>query len=179
MELLILLIALAIVLGIADVIMYYFWVSFYYRYGVPLFRKSVKVSDCLSICAEELEEEYNYINSNSYIPHEPVMFYELSSNEIAFRVDFFFRCSIPVIHGLVRIDEHEQTVSVTGYANWYVFPLLAIIAYADFLVVAHSGASHILPALVVASVISVVLMCFYTVQFYRCKRILRVLEGAF
>jgi hypothetical protein len=58
-----------------------------------------------------------------------VVFRAIAPEEIAFRERFFelrFFSYTPVMHGLIRFDDHSQTVTVRGHANAFPLCFLAL-----------------------------------------------------
>jgi hypothetical protein len=101
------------------------WLPFYFRAGIPLFRRSFRFFEQPAISADNLAAAF----TGGFL--EPIIFHSISPQEIGFREKFWgLRLSFSytaIMHGLIRIDNSQHEVSVTGYANWYILCLIAII----------------------------------------------------
>ncbi len=97
-----------------------FWAPFYFRWGIPVFSRTLLYTggghgpidpDVLSkACARRI------------LPS--IVFHGIGPEEIAFRerlLQLTLLTYTPVMHGLIRFDESNRTVIVTGHAN--AFPL--------------------------------------------------------
>jgi hypothetical protein len=99
-----------------------FWVSLYFRYGIPIFWAELPVTNVTgnNIAADDLEAA---IPDSRFIP---LSFRQLRSNENAFREilwpAFFKVTYTPVMHG--HLQFRHSRVRVIGYVNW--FPLAFI-----------------------------------------------------
>ena len=103
-----------------------FWVPVYFQKGIPLFRKTFSYLSELNseIIVNTLSEE-----SKPGCLAPSMCFRKLNSSEIAFRerlFDFTLFTYTPVMHGIIRFDHNLNTVSVTGYANWFPFLFILI-----------------------------------------------------
>jgi len=100
------------------------WAAVYFQVGIPIFRKrfSYTGEPVEELQADELSAEYE----RTFAPS--VLFRRLGPGEIAFRekiLQLRLLSYTPVMHGIIRDDRFERTVSVTGYANW--FPLSFVV----------------------------------------------------
>ena len=103
------------------------WVPAYFRYGIPLFRRSF--SDFgrppFEIEADTLTKK---VGHTFWLTS--VFFNSLGPGEIAFR-QAKFTLYTPVMHGIIRHNRNDGVVTITGYANWFL-GLLAILMLVQF-----------------------------------------------
>jgi hypothetical protein len=132
-------IIILVIVIIAELLMSGAWFPFYFRTGIPLFRRSFRFFEQPAIFADNLAAAFA-----GFL--EPIIFHSISLHEIGFREKFLgLRLSFSftaIMHGLIRIDNSQHEVSVTGYANWYIMCLIAmIISFVCHLLVTTSGIS--------------------------------------
>jgi hypothetical protein len=157
-----------IIIVIAELIMSGRWFPFYFRTGIPLFRRSFSFLEQPTISPETLSEKFH----SSFI--DPLLFRAIGPHEIGFREKFLsFRLFnyTPVMHGLIRVDQLQHKVTVIGYANWFVI-FFAATFIAIHLPFAQSEV-HYLP---LSIVVFIYLAILYVIQTVRFNRIFKTLE---
>ena len=108
------------------------WVPLYFRVGIPLFKKSIRLSSPPDLSADNLNGRFE---GGRYVA---LRFKQISLHEVAFREAFsLFRILFPgrsrgmsytsIMHGLIRYDEVTRELHVIGFANLY--PLLFTIVF--------------------------------------------------
>lgn len=111
-----------VVIFVAELIVSGLWIPFYFRTGIPLFRKSFRFSERPMFSADELSHHFQ----SGILA--VLVFHESSPGEIAFRQGFmkfsFFPSHYLVMRGLIQVNEWKHEVSVTGYTNWS--PILCV-----------------------------------------------------
>jgi hypothetical protein len=103
------------------------WLRIYYQHGLPIFRRSYpgitpKELDVL-VATASAELDKGWLS--------PIVFEMFHPIEWAFREKLIDSSDIklfnypPIMRGLIRLDEGQNTLIVTGYLNWYIlsFPL--------------------------------------------------------
>ena len=90
------------------------WITVYFRNGIPIFRKYIEFIEGTSISTEELSGELCI-----FFPART--FNNITNNDIAFREVWFLRPWISIMRGLIHIDNKERKITVIGYINWNVF----------------------------------------------------------
>ena len=91
--------------------------AFYFRYGVPLYKKTIVVNRSPALDEESIAQ---IIKPTSLVP--AFKFRSLSDHEVAFRekmVGFFLFSYTPVVHGLIKVDPSQNSITLTGLANWF------------------------------------------------------------
>lgn len=120
-----LLFALLFLTMIGDFILSTFWVPFYYRFGIPLFRRTFKLIDAPS----DLEKHIPSLEAQLQPSwgRAGVVFRAISTNELAFRHSLK-RNSRNVVHGRVHYDAFNQQLTMTGhlYFPLLLFPFFAL-----------------------------------------------------
>jgi hypothetical protein len=112
-------IALAIVAAVlvAEVILAMKWNRFYLTFGLPIFVKRVdRLGNLEDVSIEYLQKR------TATAAGTPLLFRRLDPNLIAFREGGFggFFHYAPLMRGLIRRNEGESSVSVIGFANWFI-----------------------------------------------------------
>ena len=111
------------VIAIAELIVSGTWQKLYFTTGIPVFKKTVRLSESPELSSDGLNERF----SGGF--WGPLCFKPMSSNQIAFREAFFcFRLMnyTPVMHGLIRYDERMKELQVIGFVNWFA-PLFIVL----------------------------------------------------
>ena len=95
------------------------WNRIYFRFGIPIYVKRIPFYGSLNepFDAEFLEKKFQGV----YMPN--MFFRKISSKECVFREKLWnFRISsyIPVMRGLIKGDEENNSLCIIGYINWYV-----------------------------------------------------------
>lgn len=162
-------IIILIVVIIAEWIISGGWFPFYFRTGIPLFRRSFRFFEQPAISPDNLTTEF----TGGFF--EPIVFHAISSHEIGFREKFSsFRLSFAytaVMRGLIRIDHSHHEVSVTGYANWYIVCFIIMIISFGF------SSFGIKFGQVEATLFLLAFFLFiYFIQFWRFSKIFRYLD---
>lgn len=120
-------IVLVVVTGLAlcaEVICALWWVPFYFRTGIPLYRRSFRFAERPLIAADDLSGRFR-----GSIVASPIIFHALGPSDIAFIENVFaprLLSYTPVMRGLIEIDEASRRVRVTGYLHWYPLAFSAL-----------------------------------------------------
>ena len=157
-----------IITVIAELIISGRWLPFYFRTGIPLFRRSFRYTEHRAISPNSLSDEFTGGGITV-----PLIFRSIGPNEIAFREKFFSLRLFgytTVMHGLIRVGNAQLQVSVTGYANW--FPL---VFSATFIYMAVSFSGPDIRYLLLLFLF-VLLTILYLIQFVRFSKVFRMLE---
>jgi hypothetical protein len=119
----------------AQVVLLYSWIALfgieillallgvgcYYRIGIPVFRRTIAVSQFPNLPAKALSEAYEN-EFQSIITFVTISTDELGYHEwgspLAIRYRRWSR-TFPVMHGLIRFDRLTNQVCVTCYFNWF------------------------------------------------------------
>lgn len=154
---------------IAELIVSGTWQSFYFRAGIPLFKKSIRLSSPPELSVDDLNRRFE---RGVFMP---LRFKQMSPHEVAFREAFSgFRLLsyTPVIHGLIRYDETTRELHMIGFANW--FALLFIIV---LIAIASSFPSSEVPFDVMFTVFPLALFALlYFIQFKRYTGVFKALS---
>ena len=157
--------------AIAELILSGRWVPFYFRTGIPLFWRSFPFLEQPTISPDTLSEKFH----SGFA--DPLLFRVITPSEIAFRERFFslrLFSYTPVMHGLIRIDQLQHKVTVTGYANWFVIALAAA-----FIVLHYSFSQLEIHYLPVSLIIFLFLGILYVIQAVRFNNVFKMLEQQF
>lgn|SRR5262245_11197961 len=106
------------------------WTEFYFRYGIPIFRKRLTFEKPPSY--SHLADRLAARTRDRWLRN--LLFEELSTGDVAFREEwvrrpFKFRIIyLPIMHGLIRLQPQEAQIIVTGMINWSVLTFLAAVA---------------------------------------------------
>lgn len=109
---------------LAEILVSWTWMGFYFRYGLPVYRRKVRINKFGPNFAEELERMHQ---SNVSLP---LLFRAISRREIAFRekaYGIYWLRYAPVIRGLIHVSEDRREVHITGLLNWYVILLIVFL----------------------------------------------------
>ncbi len=129
-----------ILVTIVELIVKGAWLPLYFRVGIPLFKKSIRLYRPPDLSVDYLNGQFEEGWDLA------LLFKQISLHEVAFREAFFYS-KFPllrilfskstksssytrIMHGLIRYDETTGELHVIGFANW--FPLLFtifVIAY--------------------------------------------------
>jgi hypothetical protein len=156
-------IALAIVAAVlvAEVILAMRWNRFYLTFGLPIFVKRVdRLGNLEDVSIEYLQKR------TATAAGTPLLFRRLDPDLIAFREGGFggFFHYTPLMHGLIRRNQGESSVSVIGFANWFV-----VIGTIVLVVILRRNVVVIAPAYLTAFAI---LYFIQGVRFWRLSRAL-------
>jgi hypothetical protein len=157
-------IPLAIVAAVlvAEVILAMKWNRFYLTFGLPIFVKRVERLGGL----EDVSIEYLQ-KRTATAAGTPLVFRRLDPNLIAFReggLGGFFHYA-PLMRGLIRRNQGESSVSVIGFANWFI-----VIGTIVLVIMLRRNVVVIAPAYLAAFAI---LYFIQGVRFWRLSRALR------
>ena len=98
--------------------------SVYFRYGIPVFRRKVRVRRFRPEFADELERiHYSKLSL-------PLLFRAISMREIAFRekaYGIYWLRYAPVMRGLIYVSQDRKEVLLRGFLNGYVILLLVFL----------------------------------------------------
>jgi hypothetical protein len=133
------------------------WFAPYYRFGIPVFRRSVRLEEAPVVDAEELTGIFR----GSWVP--PIVFRRFADGTLLFREGFALTVTsyTPVMRGVLSYDEETRTLVVTGRVNWSVLAFVAVTAFT----LPHTQTFLFMGAL---------LLVLYTVQAWRYSRVLAV-----
>lgn len=118
------LITLTIIVGLTESFLSRQWFPCYFKYGIPLFSKSLTYLEELELSTEELMVVFR-----GDIFDYPIIFHSLSNTDIVFREKLFscrFTNYVPVMHGLIKMDHSTKSIKLTGYMNWFLLPLIVL-----------------------------------------------------
>lgn len=112
-----------IAVAVLEIILSASWSDFYFRVGVPVFRKTFSYVGLTptELRAEELSAQFEGKIAPS------ILFVRLSRCDIAFRekmLQWRVLNYTPLMHGIIRDDPVRQEITVTGHANWFAFAFL-------------------------------------------------------
>ena len=110
--------------AITEIVVTGTWQGFYFRLGIPLFRKKLDLPEAPELSTDLLCQRFCKGVTT------PLVFRRISPNEIAFR-ESIVSCRLnytPVMHGLIRYDEVVKVLYVVGWANWYAPMFLVFFA---------------------------------------------------
>lgn len=113
-----------VLLLLAEIVASWTWMSVYFRYGIPVFRRKVRVRRFRPEFADELERIHH---SNLSLP---LLFRSISMREIAFRekaYGIYWLRYAPVMRGLIHVSQDRKEVLLTGFLNGYVVLLLVFL----------------------------------------------------
>ncbi len=151
-----------IYLLLVEVIFQLSWFKLYFKNGIPIYKKKYPFFGSLKepFDIEYLEEQFRS-GSTCTIYFRKFNELECGFREKLWEIKLFNY--IPVMRGVIRSEENNQSFHVIGYLNWYVF---FFIAYVLISLAVGSGQAW-LPLIILASAI-------YVVQFQRYGRIAEV-----
>ena len=136
-----------VAVAVIELVLAVSWAGFYYRYGIPLYRRTLQCGpdeDGLP-GPEKLSEKY----SSRLLP--PFTFHALGPGELAFR-EWIIQLSLimysPIMHGHIAYDEGSGTLTLTGYANAWPLCFLGVVILMTFRTLSSSPRSLIFPGLV-------------------------------
>ena len=176
-----------IIVQIAERIVSGTWQPFYFRVGIPLFRKSIRLSSPPDLSVEYLEGQFEEGRDVA------LRFKQISLNEVAFREAFTmfrkFRASFRgpkegrksyrsfthIMHGLIRYDEMTSELHVIGLANWFP-PLTIVIIIAIFSSLSLPGDVPPLLGLVFIVFFLALTASAYFIQAKRYTAVLKILS---
>jgi len=147
---------------VAEVILAMKWNRFYLTFGLPIFVKRVERLGSL----EDVSIEYLQ-KRTATAAGTPLTFRRLDPNLIAFREGGFggFFHYAPLMRGLIRRDQGESSVSVIGFANWFI-----VIGTIVLVVMLRRNVVVIAPAYLM---VIAILYLIQGMRFWRLSRALR------
>lgn len=112
-----------------ELLLQFLWVPVYFRHGIPVFRRKVRLDHERLFAAQVLAQEYYVYRPYQgvsplalYSPEVPVRFWRLDEHHIAFRAPPYMRemtgFVFPLTRGLLSQSDPTGTVTVHGYLNW-------------------------------------------------------------
>ena len=111
-------IRILVLIGLLELIMSAVWLRFYFIIGIPLFRRTIKVTSekMLVLSAQELE---NDLPELAWRP--PLLVRNIDTMKFAFREKLLFLgfSYVPVMHGCMNYDPNKEELVISGFANWY------------------------------------------------------------
>lgn len=116
-----------VVIGILEIITSGLWWRLYFIFGLPLYKRTIRTDfDKLPlISAQEIEDALPEL---AWRP--PLLVRQIGPTNFAFREKFLFLgfSYVPVMHGIMRYDQDNKELIISGLANWYalLFSLLFI-----------------------------------------------------
>ncbi len=109
------------------------WNAAYFRIGIPLYiRKPGRTANHVHDFPADLFSEKLKKGKSSLHPlvsPPSIIFHKLNVNNIAFRPKFFEITNyniIPVMRGLIKIDENNHSLQIIGLLNWYTIVLYVL-----------------------------------------------------
>jgi hypothetical protein len=111
-------IGILVLIGILEIIMSAVWLRFYFIIGIPLFRRTIKVTSekILILSAQELEDDLPEL---AWRP--PLLVRNIDTMKFAFREKLLFLgfSYVPVMHGCMNYDSNKEELVISGFDNWY------------------------------------------------------------
>jgi hypothetical protein len=161
--------------AVADVVFSATWMHWYFRFGVALFVKEIRLEggNRRMMNAEMLQSHFDTVFRG-----QRMKFRELAPNAIGVRERLFsfgfsgFRYT-PLMHGLLTFDEREGIVKLRGVVNLTFLMLTAIVLF----VVGEVALPHSPLSLVAILIYLPVPLAIYLIQRSRYVRILKVASG--
>jgi hypothetical protein len=137
-----------VLIGIVEILSSIFWWHFYFSFGIPIFKRTLKVTaqEMKLPGADDLEEYAMSDNPR----HAPILVRQVSETSFGFRetlLHFRLFRYVPVMHGNILFDKTNNKIEIRGYINWYIlafaclflsFTLSAAIESKDFVFLAMS-----------------------------------------
>ncbi len=147
---------------LVEVVVQLSWLKSYFRNGLPVYKKKYAFFGSLK---EPFDTQYleNYFKSGSTCT---IFFRKLNEFECGFREKLWevkLFNYIPVMRGVIKGDEKNQSFYVIGYLNWYVLLFAAYVIISTLI-----GAGPTWAPLIV------LVLVMYVVQFYRYNSIAEV-----
>ena len=113
-----LIIRILVVIGLLEIIMSGLWWRGYFIFGLPLYKNTVKTDfdKIRLLSAQELEEALPEL---AWRP--PLLVRQIGPAKFAFREKLLFLgfSYAPVMHGVMRYDQNNKELVISGLANWY------------------------------------------------------------
>ncbi len=106
---------------ILDMLFLGLWCSFYYSYGIPVFKRTIELhtlgnaTDKITRFVESLGHGECFPSLKGKVIDENNYFFR---NKLV-QISFFRKSTAGVMHGKIEIDSEERTVTVTGFVNLY------------------------------------------------------------
>ncbi len=102
------------------------WVAPYFRYGIPIYFKTVPF--CAVTSSSELSALLSGESPPKWSPSQ--VFHPISDNQLAFR-EKVFESKIgvryfPIMHGLIVVSPLERSIVVKGFLNWDAIALSVV-----------------------------------------------------
>jgi hypothetical protein len=115
-------VSVVVAVAIADIVLSSKWNELYFTVGLPVFKRRVERRDGLAgVSLDELSR------SSTTAAAAPLAFRQLQPNVIGFRERVISQY-VPIMHGVIRHDPAEGSVSVAGLVNWFVVAALVVLA---------------------------------------------------
>lgn len=111
-------IRILVVIGLLEIIISALWWRIYFIFGLPLYRRTIKVAvqkiQILSV--QELEEALPEL---AWRP--PLIVRQIGAMKFAFREKLLFLgfSYVPVMHCCMNYDSNKKELVISGLANWY------------------------------------------------------------
>lgn len=153
--------------AIAGTIMSVHWSPWYFRHGLPLYRR--RLSFHLGDSLESLEYQLSFTMQGRLGPS--MVFKSISQCELAFREKYWephIVTAPDIMHGLIRYLPESQEVVVTGYLNW------SWLVFVGFMALFHTP---LIIAFIVYLVIFLGLAMGYGMQYSRYDLIVDAVSG--
>ncbi len=115
-----------VIVTIIELIIGSAWLKFYFISGIPIFKRSIRLSESPGLFEEALNDKFE---KGMFIP---LRFKKIAEGQVAFReilIGPFAHFKIgylPVMHGLIRYNDMSGELHVIGFANWYNFLVLIV-----------------------------------------------------
>ena len=147
---------------LVEVIFQLSWLKFYFRNGIPVYKKKCPFFGSLKepFDTRYIEEQFKS-GSTCTIFFRKFNEFECGFREKLWEIRLFNY--IPVMRGVIRGDENSQSFYIIGYLNWYVLLFAAYVLTSTAM-----GAGPTFAPLLILVVI------MWVVQFYRFNNIAEV-----
>ncbi len=133
-----------------------FWVPFYFRFGVPLYRQTFHLPEAPADLGQHIPALESQLPRSWW--QAAVAFRALGPHELAFR-QHLLKSSRNALHGRVFYNPQQQQLTITGYFYWtlllfplpllalgffelFLLPFLAVFAFGLLFNVAHQRRSY-------------------------------------
>jgi hypothetical protein len=147
-----------------------FWLSVYFRKGIPIFRKSFQYYKEPCVAKNGLLDDFNLSFSS-------LTFYCISDGEIAFRESWSIFLQIPILHGVIQIDNDTQKIIVRGYLSWFVLYLLCLFPLNMF--ANPSNSTHIFDMLRLFILAAIIIFVVLKFKYKLYEKILNYLKNKY
>lgn len=107
-----------VVIGLLEIVTSGLWWRMYFFFGLPLYRRTIKtdIDKMQLLSAQEIEDALPEL---AWRPQ--LLVRQIAPTKFAFREKFLFLgfSYVPVMHGIMRYDQDNKELVISGLANWY------------------------------------------------------------